>query len=355
MEMMKAARLHAIGDFRADTVAVPQVHGEELLVRVGACGICGSDIPRIFDHGTSNQKYPMVIGHEFSGTVVAVGEKADPALIGKRGAIFPLIPCRSCDMCQIGKYVMCSDYDYLGSRRDGGFAEYVVVPSAWIFIPSENPETPMEALCMTEPACVAQHAIRQSDLHAGEGIVIFGAGAIGILAARWAKIFGAGQIMLVDVDDSKVQFAQERGFYAINSRKEDPAKAFRAWNGGKDADVAIEGTGFGNALEGCIAVAKPMGRIVLLGNPGQAQTTISQKSHSNILRKELRICGTWNSNYSPFPINEWHYTVSLMDRGLLQTTDLITHRSTVDTLPALCSQIKNREVSICKAICTTQE
>lgn len=351
MNAMKAARLHAIGDFRAENISIPQVKGKELLVQVGACGICGSDIPRIFDHGTSNQKYPMVIGHEFAGTVVAVGEQANPDLLGQRGAIFPLIPCRNCDSCQIGKYVMCSHYDYLGSRRDGGFAEYAVVPSAWNLISSGNVDTPMEALAMTEPACVAQHAIRQSGLEAGENIIIFGAGAIGILAARWAAIFGAGEILLVDVDDRKVQFAQERGFHSINSCRCDPAEEMRKLTGGRNADVAIEGTGFSSALEGCISAVKPMGRIVMLGNPGQKQTVIEMKSHSDILRKELRIIGTWNSNYSPYPINEWQYTVSMLDKGKLAVTDLITHRVSIEALPAFCQQIRSREVSICKAIC----
>lgn len=354
MNTMKAARLHGIGDFRTDTVPVPEVHGDELLIRVGACGVCGSDIPRIFSHGTSNQKYPMVLGHEFAGTVVAVGETADSGWIGQRGAVFPLIPCRSCAMCQIGKYVMCSDYDYLGSRRDGGFAEYVAIPSKWNFIPSGNPQTPVEALAMTEPACVAQHALRQGGLAAGERIIIFGAGAIGILTARWARLFGASVVLLVDVEDSKVQFARERGFDAVNSYSCDPAQVMQELSGGRKADVAIEGTGSAGALEGCIDAARPMGRIVMLGNPGRQSTAISQKAHSNILRKELRITGTWNSDFAPYPMNEWGYTVSLMDKGVLQVTDLITDRVSVETLPDLCRRIYHRERSVCKAICSAE-
>ena len=144
---MKAARLHAIGDLRCDEVEIPVPHGEEVLVRVGACGICGSDLPRVFEHGSSNGKYPLTIGHEFAGEVVQVGEQADPALIGVRAAIFPLIPCRKCDPCVTGNYAMCEDYDYLGSRCDGGFAEYCLVPSAWHLIPSEKAS--MEELSMT--------------------------------------------------------------------------------------------------------------------------------------------------------------------------------------------------------------
>lgn len=117
MEMMKACRLHSVGDFRCDTVEIPVPHGDELLLRVGACGICGSDLPRVFEHGSSNGKYPLTIGHEFAGEVLAVGETADPALIGARGAIYPLI---------------------------------------------RSERASMEALAMTEPACVAQHALVSS-------------------------------------------------------------------------------------------------------------------------------------------------------------------------------------------------
>ena len=101
-EMMKAARLHQIGQFQVDEVPVPVPQGEQLLVKIGACGVCGSDLPRIYEHGTSNQHYPMAIGHEFSGQIVAVGEDADPDLVGRRGAFFPLIPCRKCDSCLSG-------------------------------------------------------------------------------------------------------------------------------------------------------------------------------------------------------------------------------------------------------------
>lgn len=179
-KMMKAARMHRIGEFSVEEVPVPVPQGEELLVRIGACGVCGSDLPRIYTTGTSKQKYPLTLGHEFSGTVVAVGEEADPGLIGKRGTFFPLIPCRKCDPCLTGNYAMCEDYDYLGSRRDGGFADYCLIPSAWHMVISNNPHTTFEELAMAEPACVAQHAmLRRSNIYAGANVLVFGAGPIG--------------------------------------------------------------------------------------------------------------------------------------------------------------------------------
>ena len=346
MENMKACRLHCVGDLRCDEVAVPVPHGEELLLKVGACGICGSDFPRVFEHGSSNGKYPLTIGHEFAGEVVAVGEKADPSLIGARGAIFPLIPCRTCDSCVTGQYAMCENYDYLGSRRDGGFAEYCLIPSAWHLIRSEG--APMEALAMTEPACVAQHALRRACVSAGQFVVIYGAGPIGVMAARWARIFGA-KVLLADIDDAKVAFAREKGFDAVNSRQEDVPAAVRALNAGRLADAAIEGTGASSALHGCIQCVRACGHISLLGNP-MGDTAIPLKLHSMMLRKEVNVCGVWNSSRAPHPVNEWAYTVQMMDAGKLEVCDLITDRLSLDELPGAMAEIRSGKRKIVKAM-----
>lgn len=343
---MKAARLHAIGDLRCDEVEIPVPHGEEVLVRVGACGICGSDLPRVFEHGSSNGKYPLTIGHEFAGEVVQVGEQADPALIGVRAAIFPLIPCRKCDPCVTGNYAMCEDYDYLGSRCDGGFAEYCLVPSAWHLIPSEKAS--MEELSMTEPACVAQHAVRRANVTAGQTVVIFGAGPIGILAARWVKIFGAEPI-LVDISPEKVAFAREKGFRVVNSREENVIEAVKKYNGGRLADAAIEGTGAGVVLSSCIECVRAKGTIALLGNPA-GETKIPQKLHSMMLRKEVDVHGVWNSSRAPYPVNEWKFTVCMMDEGVLKTADLITDRLSLEELPQAMAEIKSGTRKIVKAV-----
>lgn len=350
---MKAARLHKIGDFRVDELDIPTPHGEELLIKVSACGICGSDIPRIFELGTSRQDYPLTIGHEFGGTVVAVGDKADSSLLGKRGAVFPCIPCRKCSSCISADYAMCEDYGYLGSRNDGGFAEYCIVPSVWHFVPTANEKTTDEMLAMTEPATVAQHAIRKAGVCPGKSVLIFGAGPIGIMAARWAKIFGADTVVLAEVVEEKVAFAKERGVTVVNSMAQDINQAFRKLNGGVGADIVIEGTGAGAALGQAIECARAFGTVVMMGNP-HTDTTLKLTQHSQILRKELCLQGTWNSHYAATPINEWIYTVKMLDEGKLQVTDLITHRSSLENLPGLCDDIYNRKVSICKALYSAQ-
>ena len=341
--MMKAVRLHNIGDLRCDSVDIPTPHGEEILLRVGACGICGSDLPRVFDHGSSNGKYPLTIGHEFSGEVVAVGEDADPSLVGIHAAVYPLIPCRKCDPCVTGNYAMCEHYDYLGSRRDGGFAEYCLIPSRWHLIPSAGAS--MEALAMTEPACVAQHAVRRSGVCTGQFLVIYGAGPIGILCARWAKILGA-EVLLVDIAPEKVKFAKEKGLDAVTGNVPDE---IRRRNHGRLADAAIEGTGSGSALVGCIDCVRAKGTIAMLGNPFR-DSTLPLKSHSTILRKELNIHGVWNNSRAPYPINEWEYTVRMLDEGKLEVEDLITDRLTLEELPSAFLGIHDRTRQIVKAM-----
>lgn len=132
---MKAYRLHDIGELRLEETPRPSLKAGEVMVRVKAAGICGSDIPRIYQTGTYH--FPTIPGHEFAGMVEETGEDVDPEWKGKRVGIFPLIPCYSCGPCKAGRYEMCRNYGYLGSRQDGGFA--VILLS--IFKPLRPPQS----------------------------------------------------------------------------------------------------------------------------------------------------------------------------------------------------------------------
>ena len=316
---MKVMRLHAINDFRLEEIETPVPKGDEILVRIGACGICGSDIPRVYQLGT--RVYPVVIGHEFSGTVCAVGNPKDEALIGKKAAIFPLIPCRECEPCEIGQFCQCENYDYLGSRSNGGFAEYCLLPSRWHLVLAQDENIDLEALSMCEPACVAQHALRR----------------------------GNSQIILTDIDEAKQKFAQERGFTVINSRKENLKERIDVITNGRGVDVVIEGTGCSAGINDAIQIVRVGGTIVWLGNP-HADTTIQLNVHSLLLRKELEMHGVWNSFYAQTPINEWEYTVQMIEEGKLEVSDLITHRAGLKDLKQLFDDIHNHSVTICKAL-----
>lgn len=306
---MKAAVLHAVADLRVESVPMPERLPGEVMVRVGACGVCGSDIPRVFTKGTYH--FPTIPGHEFAGKIV---EADEPELVGRKAAIFPLIPCHKCAACEVGEYVNCADYDYYGSRRDGGFAEYVSIKRENIILLPDDLSYACGSLC--EPGSVARAAIRRLDVQLGDLVVIYGAGPIGLIAAQWARVAGAGCVRVVDINEKKLEFAASFGFEAY-----DPQRDGRA-------DCVLEGTGASAALNNAVLALKDHGRMVLMGNPAR-DMTISQSTYSQILRREIHMTGTWNSSFNS-RINDWTATVDAMSSGLVEYEKLITHLVPLD-------------------------
>lgn len=316
---MKCANLHGISDLRYEDFPMPECQADEVLVQVANCGICGSDIPRVYSKGTYS--FPTVIGHEFAGKVVM-----DPQgeLTNKKVAVFPLLPCFQCDSCKAENYATCEHYDYYGSRRNGGMSEYIAV-KRWNLLPVPENVSYMEA-AMCEPVSVARHAISKLHIQPGENLLISGAGPIGILAGQWAKAFGAAQVYYFDVDDRKIEFCKKFGFMQY------------------DSDVHIhcvlEGTGYGDALARCLAAIAPAGRMVLMGNPA-SDVCLSQNTYWHILRKELTVCGTWNSSYNPQQ-NDWAESLKAMSEGLIRVVPLITHIYPLSACNQAFEMMKNR-------------
>lgn len=319
---MKACVLHSIGDFRFEEVTKPSPGKNEVLLKIKASGVCGSDIPRIFTKGTYH--FPTIPGHEFAGQITELGEGVDPGLLGKKAAVFPLIPCMKCDACQIGEYAQCKDYNYFGSRCDGGFAEYVAVPVWNLAIVPDS--LSYEEAAMAEPAAVAVHALRQAGIEIGDNIVIFGAGPIGLMLGQWAQAWGAGRVMLVDIDEGKIAFAKEMGFENVwNSKDGDPVEWVYKITGKRGADLAIEGAGVSSTLEQCLLCVRPFGKIVAMGNPA-CDMKLSQKAYWELLRKQLKISGTWNSSFVSLPKNDWNLAIDAMAQGRILVKFFITHR-----------------------------
>lgn len=302
---MKAAVLHAVGDLRYEDVPMPEVHEGEVLLKVMACGVCGSDIPRVFEKGTYH--FPTIPGHEFAGLIV---EADDASLVGRKAAIFPLLPCRKCAPCQVGEYANCHNYDYYGSRRDGGFAEYIAVDKRNLILVPDSISYACASL--VEPGAVARAAVRRLNVELGDLVVVYGAGPIGLIAAQWARVSGAGCVKIVDISEEKIEFAKRYGFELYDPEKDGPA------------DCAIEGTGASAALNNAIMALKSHGRLVLMGNPAR-DMTIKQSVYSQVLRKEIVMTGTWNSSYNQV-INDWTATVKAMEDGIVDYESLITHR-----------------------------
>ena len=339
---MKACVLQEIGRLVYKDVPDPVPGNGEVLLKIQASGICGSDITRVFNKGTYS--FPTIPGHEFSGKIIDIGPGVNSSFINKSAAVFPLLPCKSCDMCEIGEYSSCRNYSYFGSRCDGGFAEYIVVP-AWNLI--INDELSYEELAMAEPAAVSFHALSRAGLSLGDSIAIFGAGAIGLILAAFASISGAGKIILLDIDEKRLTFAKQLGYiHVLNSGSDTWLKELMSITKGRGVDLAIEGAGVAAAAEGCFQSAKPLGRVVLMGNPiGDIQ--LRQDAYWEILRKQLTVYGTWNSSFTQKQ-NDWHTAINAMASKRLDLTPLITHRFPLNACTEAFNILKDKSQFSCR-------
>lgn len=253
-----------------EQVKITRIRGFEP-VRVLAAGVCNSDIARAFHGGAYH--YPLVMGHEIIGEVAS----------GKRVAVYPLINCTTCTQCKLGAPHRCQDYDYLGSRRDGGFAHVVLAPTRNLIpIPSKLDPT---LATLTEPAAVVVHASAQAVSSKTGRTLIIGDGTMGLLLAKWLRTLGYKNVSLLGRHDHKLAHAENFGATAY--READIAKA-------ETFDTVFEFAGSNDAYRQAIVAVAPKGTIVLVGNC-KADVIIPQKTFSNILRKEARLVGSWNS------------------------------------------------------------
>ena len=270
--------------------------------RVKACGVCGSDLPRVF--GGASYYYPIVLGHEFAGVVK---ESTRPELVGRRACIFPILPCGNCEFCKKEQWANCVSYSYYGSRRNGGMqSDLMMKESNLVFLPDS---VSMEAGAMVEPSAVCLHAMKKADLKGGETVLVYGAGTIGLLCAMWARALGAAKVLVSDPDETRMAFAKDLGFSAHT---------------GEAADVTVEASGAGEALVSAIGNTRAMGRLLLVGH-GKRDVVIPHNVFVQILRKQLTLFGSWNSDFQS-TVNDWTDSVSAIADGRITPEALITHR-----------------------------
>ena len=324
---MKATVLHGINDLRIEDIQVPELANNEVLVNVKACGICGSDVGRALKTGAYH--YPIVIGHEFAGTVTKVENINHDRWIGRRVGIFPLKPCFSCKSCNERKYEMCESYDYLGSRCNGGFEEFVAVPE-WNLI--ELPDNvSYEEAAMLEPLSVAIHALRDFDKLDGKTVVIIGPGPIGNLISRVAKAKGASRIIMTGRTAAKPTFAPKYGSdHVIDSATQNVKQEIDNLTDGNGADIVVEGTGASSSVSTAIQAVRRSGSVILLGNPSE-DIAIDKATYWQILRKQIKLIGTWNSSFKSLR-DDWQEAVNMISSGKIDLKPLISHTLPFDEL-----------------------
>lgn len=321
---MKAYILHGIGDFRYEETEKPVLDEGEVLVRVKNVGICGSDVPRVYKTGMYS--YPLSPGHEFAGVVEQAADSQGQDWIGKRVGVFPLIPCGSCPMCQKRKYELCRKYNYLGSRTNGGFAEYVKVPEANLIELPEN--VSFEVAAMLEPMAVAVHAMRQSMPQEMDTVVVHGLGTIGYFLMMFLKSEGISNIFVI----GNKEFQRQQAF-ALGIRANDYCDAgtqdVGAWiqekTNGLGADVYFECVGKNETINQAILSTRPAGMVQLIGNPA-SDMKFDKNTYWKILRNQLTVRGSWNSSFLREEGDDWHYVLQKVAGGLVSPERIITHR-----------------------------
>lgn len=361
---MKAWILHEVNKLYFEELEKPIPGRGEVLVAVKAAGICGSDIPRIYQTGA--HIHPLVPGHEFSGVVETIGRDADASWQGKRVGIFPLIPCKNCPPCKRKQYEMCRHYDYLGSRRDGGFAEYAAVPAECLVELPDN--VSFAEAAMLEPMAVAVHAMRrafpemqdaapasmQGTQNTTGTVVVCGLGTIGLLllmlllerrtgeanhperrnpsddgmGTAEEKGWANEDILVIGNKDFQKRMILEIGLPEdayCDSRIQDAGRWIMERTGNRGADVFFECVGKNETLQLAVDNAAPGGRICLVGNP-YADMLLEKSIYWKILRNQLTLTGTWNSSFIREPGDDWAYVLELLSRKKIMPEKLITHR-----------------------------
>lgn len=332
---MKAVRMYKPGDLRVEDVPVPEPKDNEALVKVMACGVCGSDIPRANKYGAHIA--PLTLGHEFSGKIVKVGKDVKNFKVGDKVTVPPLIPDYTCEWCKKGLYSLCEHYDYYGSRRDGAMAEYIAVVEPNLLKVPDNVSYIDAAT--TDPCGNALHGLAQANLQPGETFVAYGAGPIGLFAIQVAKVRGAKKVFAVDMGEEKIKVALECGAdIAIDASKEDPVEVIKRETNGEMADVVIDFTGAPPAQKKAINCAGKMARVVLLGISHQG-LTLDEKEVDNIMRGQISVIGSWNSFTDPFPGADWFDSVKLFAEGKITATPMISHKLSLDEAPAMFKAI----------------
>lgn len=284
---MKAVQLvQTKRPLEAREVPIPDIGARDVLVRVKAAGICHSDVH--YQAGTSPvAALPQTLGHEIAGVIEAVGPQVGEVAPGDRVCLHYLVTCGECRQCRAGNEQFCSQGEMLGKHRDGGYAEYIVVPARNAVPLPEEVSLQAGAVLMCSSS-TSFHALRKARLQAGESVAVFGAGGLGMSAIQLARAFGALQVYAVDINPDKLDLAASFGAIPINAAQVDPVAEIRALTGGRGVDVALEVIGLAEAMSQAVRCLGVLGRAVMVGI---SAAPLEIDTYQELLAKEAEVVG----------------------------------------------------------------
>lgn len=314
---MKALVLRAYNDLAYLDVPEPVLQPDEVLVRVRACGICGSDVHGV-DGSTGRRIPPIIMGHEAAGDIVAVGAAVRGWQPGQRVTFGCVVHCGDCFHCRRGEPELCDRRRWLGvsipgQRMHGAFAELVAVPQQILYrIPTS---LAYEQAALLEPLTIAAHALARTPVNLYDAALVVGAGMIGLVVVQLLRLAGCGEIVAVDVNPARLALARRLGATAtLRSDEGDVAAQVRTLTGGRGADVAFEAVGIEPTIALAIQGLRKGGNLTLIGNLAPTVAVPLQA----IVIQELTLRGTTNAAY------EWDACIEMLARGAVDVTPLIS-------------------------------
>ncbi len=332
---MRAVIIDAPGNMRVGCLPDPTPKPDELVIRVEACGICGTDL-HIVDGESPLARYPIVPGHEFAGEVVEVGRNVPPGIgtrdmkvtAGTRVAVEPNLYCGHCELCRTGHENLCLNYAAIGVTVDGACAEYVAVPAAKAYVLPEH--LSFREAALIEPISCAVHGMHRLDPKSGDTFLIVGAGTMGLLLVQLALRGGASKVAVVDLNTQRLQLAEKLGANCIqtdiNKLLEDEPLGF---------DCVIDGTGVAPAIEGAFAAAKRGGKLLVFGvAPAEARISLSP---FRIYNDEITVLGSMAVLYSFGP------AINLLSSGIIDTEVMLTAALPLEDFPKALSMVRRGE------------
>jgi L-iditol 2-dehydrogenase len=324
---MTAAVMHGVRDVRLETRPRPAPREHEVLVRIGAVGVCASDV-HYYTHGRIGDfvvRAPLILGHESAGVVVEVGAAVRRFRVGDRVTLEPGYTCGSCWYCKTGRYNLCPDVTFMATPPvDGAFCEFVAWPEAFTYAVPDN--LSLEEAALAEPLSVGLWATQRAGVQAGWSVAVFGAGPIGCCVLQAAKARGATTLIAVDVEPFRLELAQRLGAtHVIDARGTDPAVAARELMAVEQGfapahsgvDAAFETAGTIGTTRATLAAVRPGGQAVLVGLPPDPLVELDIVAAAS---REISIHGEFRYG------NTYPTALALTAAGRIDMAALITHR-----------------------------
>ena len=322
-ETMRAVVVRAPMDFSVEEVPRPEVEPGGLLLKVEACGLCGSDL-RTLRSGHRRVTFPWIIGHEICGTVAETSPEQTVWPVGARLAVGPIVYCGHCDFCQDGQYELCENYREIAQAWPGGFADYVAIPPEAIRLGNiravaEDVDPAFAAI--TEPISSSINAQEKGRVGLGDTVVIIGAGPVGCIHTALARAKGADKIFIADIVDTRLKLAEAfEPDATINAAKTDLVEEVRRLTDGKGADVVITATPAPIAQVQAVEMARKGGRILLFG--GLPKDKSKPGIDTNIVHyNALHLIGT-----TIFAPRHQRQAIKLVSSARVPADKLVTHR-----------------------------